>query len=217
MNHPHHTAALHPQGLSTRALKTPFSPRMKAAMATGLLVLAASLAPTARAMASAEAQVGQHDRHHAEAQHGAHGGKSMGRRHMSGMPMDGMGLGMGHGRHAERLLDSVGATAEQKAQIRQIGEAARSELQAQRGSGADLREQARSLMTQPEIDANAVEALRQQMLARHDQASKRMSQAMVDMARVLTPDQRQALAQRLTQRHEMLKQRGDAHRHAPAR
>ncbi len=201
---------------TTRALKTAFSPRLKTALAAGLVALAAglSLSPAARAMAPAEGQATGHSQH--QGKHARHGGAL----HKTGMHMAGMdmgALGLGHGRHAEKLLDSVGATAEQKAQIRQIGEAARADVRAQREAGAPLREQARTLMTQPNIDANAVEALRQQMLAQHDQTSKRMSQAMVEMGRVLTPDQRQALAERMNQRQQMMKQRRSERMPAPTR
>ena len=42
------------------------------------------------------------------------------------------------------------------------------------------------------------------MMAQHDQASKRMLQAMLDISRVLTPEQRQQLAAKMKQRHEMM-------------
>jgi Spy/CpxP family protein refolding chaperone len=115
----------------------------------------------------------------------------------------GMGLPM-FGGHVERMLDGVKATDAQRAQIKQILQAARADLKAQRESGRALHEQMRSLFTQPTVDANAAEALRQQMLARHDQASKRMMQAMLDVSRVLTPEQRQQLAQQMQQRREMM-------------
>jgi periplasmic protein CpxP/Spy len=184
---------------TTRALKTPFTPRLKFALGTGLVVLAASLVPTARATAQTDDNGARHSLH--QARHAAmHDRAPMG-------GMGGMDMGLGGGRHAEKLLDSVGATPEQKAQIRQISEAARADVKAQHEAHAGLRDQARTLMTQPNIDANAVEAWRQQMLAQHDQVSKRMTQAMVDIGRVLTPDQRQALAERMSKRQEMMKKR----------
>jgi Spy/CpxP family protein refolding chaperone len=60
------------------------------------------------------------------------------------------------------------------------------------------------LFTQPIVDANAAEALRQQMLVQHDQASKRMMLAMLDVSRVLTPEQRQKLGEQMAQRHAMM-------------
>jgi Spy/CpxP family protein refolding chaperone len=109
------------------------------------------------------------------------------------------------GRMSERMLDSVDATAEQRAQIRQITEAARADLRAQRDGRRALHEQAMDLFKQPTVDANAAEALRQQMLQQHDQASRRMLQAMLDVSRVLTPEQRARLAERAAQRRDMMK------------
>ena len=136
--------------------------------------------------------------------HGGPGRHAMGGGHRGGGPGMGM-MGMDMAPHMmDRMLDSVNATPEQRAQIKQIGEAARTDLRAQRGAGAKLHEQARSLFVQPTVDARAAEALRQQMLAQHDQASKRMMQAMLDVSRVLTPEQRKTLADRMAQRRSMM-------------
>lgn len=117
-----------------------------------------------------------------------------------------------HGRHgggmdmkwSGRMLDAVKATPEQRAQIQKIMETARTDLQAQREAGQALRTQLMQAMAQPNIDANAVEQVRQQMVAQHDQVSKRRMRAMVDAARVLTPDQRRQLAERMAQRRSMM-------------
>ncbi|MDP1901763.1 MAG: periplasmic heavy metal sensor [Rubrivivax sp.] len=122
----------------------------------------------------------------------------------------GMGHGMGAGMEmggamaSERMLVAVKATAEQRAQIQQIMLTARTEMSAQRDAGIKLRDQARALFTQPTVDANAAEALRLQMLAQHDQASKRMLQAMLEVSRVLTPEQRKIMADRMAQRSGMM-------------
>jgi protein CpxP len=102
--------------------------------------------------------------------------------HRHGMMGGMMGGPMMGGMHGGRMLDAVGATAEQKAQIKQIMDAAHTELKAQRDAGRGLHDQMRQLFTQPTVDARAVETLRQQMLAQHDQASKRMMQAMLEAA-----------------------------------
>jgi Spy/CpxP family protein refolding chaperone len=98
----------------------------------------------------------------------------------------------------------VKATPEQRAQIQKIMESARTDLQAQREAGKALRTQLMQAMAQPNIDANAVEQVRQRMMAQHDQVSKRRMQAMVDAARVLTPEQRRQLAERMAQRRSMM-------------
>ena len=61
-----------------------------------------------------------------------------------------------------------------------------------------------ALFAQPTVDAAAVEALRQQQLAMHDAASKRMTTAMLEISRVLTPEQRKQMADYMTQRSEMM-------------
>ncbi|GMV48405.1 MAG: hypothetical protein AMXMBFR66_38030 [Pseudomonadota bacterium] len=128
-------------------------------------------------------------------------GHGWGQRMGDGM---GAGLGMMPGYGMERALDAIGASADQKAQIRQIMQAAHPDLQAQRDARIKLRDQARSIFAAPTVDARAAEALRQQMLAQHDAASKRMLQAMLDASAVLTPDQRKALAERMATRGAMM-------------
>lgn len=116
------------------------------------------------------------------------------------------GPGHGHGQMmgmSERMLDRVNATPEQRTQIRQIMDAARADMQAQRQAQQGLRDQAMQLFAQPNVDARAAEALRQQMLAQHDQRSKRMMQAMVDASRVLTPEQRKQMAEAMKKRRDM--------------
>lgn len=148
-------------------------------LAAAGLVLAAAGAVTAVAVA---------------APHGGHGGAHA---MTMGGPM------MMKGRMLNRMLDDVNATDAQRAQIRQIVEAARTQAQGQREQRRTLREQSLRVFTQPNIDANAAEALRQQTLALHDQASKRHLQTMLDIARVLTPEQRAQVAQRINERREM--------------
>ena len=61
------------------------------------------------------------------------------------------------------------------------------------------------LFAQPTVDAAAAEALRQQMLQQHDQASRRMMQSMLDVSRVLTPEQRKQMADHMAQRGDMMR------------
>jgi len=155
------------------------------AVATAAVALAAGFAQTATAQP-----------------HPGHGGPGMG--HGVGHGMEpGMGMGMGM-RICERMLDSVNATAEQRTQIRKIFKAAMDEGRTQREAGRKLHDDMRALFAQPTVDANAVEALRKQILAQHDAASKRMTQAMIDVSRVLTPEQRKTLADRMAQRRTMM-------------
>ncbi len=119
---------------------------------------------------------------------GGHGGHEMG----------------GSPRHMERLLDEVKATPEQRSQIKQLTEAARTDMAAQREAGRRLHEQNRALFAQPTVDARTAETLRQQLMAQHDQASKRMLQLKLEISRVLSPEQRAMLNERLKQRGELM-------------
>ena len=135
-----------------------------------------------------------------------------------GGDMGGHGMFMAHGGHMgrglDRMLDSVNATDAQRAQIKQIAQAAATDLKAQRDASRGQREQGLALFTAPVVDARAVEALRQQRLAQHDQSSKRMTQAMLDISAVLTPEQRvklgEQMKQRAQKRQEHMQRRGAA-------
>ena len=125
----------------------------------------------------------------------------------------GHGMSMVSPRMMGRVLDAVSASAEQRAQIKQITDAARADMKTQHEGGRQLRVDAAALFAQPTVDARAAEALRQQMLARHDQASKRQLQMMLDISRVLTPEQRKTLADKLAQ-HRSMTERHRAERSA---
>lgn len=111
-----------------------------------------------------------------------------------------------------RQLDAIGASAEQKAQIQTIMAGAHADLAPQREQQRAMRQQMATLMTATVIDARAVEALRQQMVALHDSSSKRRVQALVDAGTVLSPAQRQQLAQRLASRRQMTQRHMDERR-----
>lgn len=150
----------------------------------------AAEAPAERA-AHSQHQGHGHGHHHGHG-HGKHGGPG------------GMFFG---GRMLDRLLDDVKATDAQRTQIRQIADAARADLRQLHENAPKLREQGLALLTQPQVDAAAAERVRQQMVAQHDAASKRMTTAMVQIAQVLTPEQRAQLATKLKERQAKWEQR----------
>ncbi len=121
--------------------------------------------------------------------HGMHGG-------MHGGMHEGMMFG-GSPRMIDHMLDGLGASDAQRNQIKQIAAAAGADMKAQRQAGRALRERAMQALTAPTVDTAAVEQVRMQMVQQHDQASRRMTQAMVDIARVLTPEQRAKVAERM--------------------
>ena len=166
-------------------------PKRRTALAGGALLLTLAAAVTA---------VHAHDRGVAMAGMGHHGGMGAPMAMMGG---PGVGLPMA-GPMLERMLDGVAATPEQRSQIRAIAEAAATDLRALHDRGRALRQQGLQLFAQPSVDAAAAEAQRQTMMQHADQVSRRMTQAMLDVARVLTPEQRAQLVERLGQRREMM-------------
>lgn len=110
-------------------------------------------------------------------------------------------------RMVDRALGGVNATEAQRSQVKQIVRSAAADLKTQREAGQALHAQSAQLFTAPTIDADAVEALRQKMVAQHDQSSRRMSQAMVDIGRVLTPEQRVQLAEQMRSRRDHMRSR----------
>lgn len=108
------------------------------------------------------------------------------------------------GRHLERLLDEVKASDAQRQQIHQIRDAAQADLRALHAQAQAQRSDPLALLAQPQIDAAEAEKQRQRMLAQHDLVSKRMLQAMLDVAKVLTPEQRAQVAKQLQQRRERM-------------
>jgi periplasmic protein CpxP/Spy len=143
---------------------------------------------------------------------GMHG---WGERHgMGGMHHGGMGGGMMFrgspehmGRMIDRMLDGLNASDAQRSQIKQIAAAAAADMKAQAEAGRGLRQRAMQAFTAPNVDAGAVEQVRQQMLQQHDQTSRRMTQAMLDAARVLTPEQRVRLGERMRDRQARMEDR----------
>jgi len=140
--------------------------------------------------------------------HGGHGQRGMG-----------MGMGMGEGpgmmpfggHQLVRMLDEVKATDAQRKQIQAITDKARTEVQALHEAGRKLHEQGLALWAAPKLDAAAIEAHRQQMLKHHDQVTQRMSQAMLEAAKVLTPEQRATLVQGIQDHHMGMMARIKAH------
>lgn len=137
---------------------------------------------------------------------GRHGGGMGGMGGAHGMMMFGGPPGR-IGSSVDRVLDGLNATDAQRSQIKQIVIAAAADLKAQREAGRGLREKGMEIFMAPNVDAGAAEALRQQALAQHDQASKRVLQAMLDVSKVLTPEQRAKLGQRMKRREAKMHER----------
>ena len=164
--------------------------------------LPAATAASAAAPAASAPQGAPHGmRHGGKHHHGHHRHQDM--KGGAFFPMGGRGM--------ERMLDDIKATDAQRTQIKQIADAARTDMAKLHADHRQLHPQVMSLLTQPKIDAAAAEKLRQQMLAHHDTVSKRMMTAMLETAQVLTPEQRSQLAQKLKARQERQEHREGRH------
>lgn len=120
--------------------------------------------------------------------HGGHGGPAL---------MAGGGL---FGGHMDAMLDAVNATDAQRSQIDNLFKTARQDVAGTHEAGRKLHEQMLAAYTVPVIDAVAIERLRMQASANREIAAKRMSQASIDAARVLTPEQRLKLGELIQKR-----------------
>lgn len=100
----------------------------------------------------------------------------------------------------ERTLRDVGASAEQIARIREIADGARADVLPRMREMHGTREAVRDILTAPTIDREAAERLRAERFEEFEAVSERITQAMLDAAEVLTPEQREALAARMEER-----------------
>jgi protein CpxP len=174
--------------------------RARLVMMGMVLTLLAAIGVSAWAQAPAQAQAGpgMHAMHH-------HGGAEMG-----GSPEH-------MGRMLDHLLDGLNATDAQRAQVKQIMAQASADMKGQAQAARELRLRSMQVLTAPAVDANAAEQIRLQTMALHDQMSRRMTQAMVAAASVLTPEQRAAIGQRLKDRQARMEERMKKHEQDGAR
>ena len=101
-----------------------------------------------------------------------------------------------------KVLDHVGATDAQKAQIKTIWEGLRPQLKTLHQQHAGLRQQLTQAMTAATIDPAAIEKLRQQSVGVMDKVSSVMTQGFVQTAQVLTPEQRKLAAAEIAKAHD---------------
>ncbi|HEX4403625.1 MAG TPA: Spy/CpxP family protein refolding chaperone [Polyangia bacterium] len=98
------------------------------------------------------------------------------------------------GFHMHKILDKVGATDAQKAQIKTIWEGLRPQLKALHEQHEQLHTQITQAITAATIDTGAIEKLRQQSVQVIDKTSATITKGFVESAQVLTPDQRKQAA-----------------------
>ena len=102
----------------------------------------------------------------------------------------------------EKVVDHVvpDGSAQQKASLNTIVKAAVQDLRPIHEQNKVLKGQVKTLLQQPTLDRNAMEQWRQEEMRLVDTASKRILQAVLDCADILTPEQRVKLAEQLEKR-----------------
>jgi len=117
--------------------------------------------------------------------------------------------GSGHGggmhamamAHVSRMLDEVGASAEQKSKITAILHAGFAPMASLHADMGQTHRSLHAILSAPTIDRAALEQLREAEIGRIDQASRTMVAALADAAEVLRPDQRAKLAAMASDHH----------------
>jgi periplasmic protein CpxP/Spy len=119
---------------------------------------------------------------------------------MSGNPAD-MSAHVDH--VLEHLYVEIDATDAQKAQIDPLVKQAMSDLVPLHAQAQSAHTQFIQALTQPTLDRNSLEAAREAHMQLAEQASKRFVQLIGDVGNILTPAQRQALADHIQKLHGM--------------
>lgn len=116
-------------------------------------------------------------------------GKGMGS--MMGLPM--MEDSVHRERMLERMAERLDLQPEQREQIRALSERTSQAMRPLHEERRQLREEQRKLWQAPQLDEGAIAALRERSLRLHERMVTQREQAMLEMARILTPEQRQRL------------------------
>ena len=104
------------------------------------------------------------------------------------------------GHPMSKAFEELKVTPAQREQIKQIEAKMMSDVRPIHQSHRELMHRAVQLLLSPTIDEAAIEKNRQEMLALHAKLSEHMTSTFVQMAKVLTPDQRVQLAAHMKDR-----------------
>jgi len=133
---------------------------------------------------------------------------------LGGVGLNALADGRGYGRgpidparaeeHLDRMLKhlyvEIDATEAQKQKLDPIAKQAAKDLRPLREKRWEARRKSVELLSADKIDRAAIEKARVEGIHAADAASKRFTQALTDIAEVLTPEQRKTLAARMQRR-----------------
>jgi Spy/CpxP family protein refolding chaperone len=103
--------------------------------------------------------------------------------------------------HVSKMLDEVGASAEQKSRIETILHAGFAPLADVHHDMAQTHAALHTILSAPTVDRAALEQLRAAEIARIDAASRSLTKALADAIEVLTPEQRAKLGRLIAEHH----------------
>ena len=106
------------------------------------------------------------------------------------------------GKRLQHMLDDVDASDEQKAKATEIVKQSLTDGAPMAKQLRDSRQQFGKLLAAPTLDKAAIEKLRAEQIRGADEISKLAMQTIVDVAEVLTPEQRTKLAEKMAKRME---------------
>ena len=112
-------------------------------------------------------------------------------------PLDPAAVDQHLDRALKHLYVEIDATDEQKQRLEPIVKQAVKDLLPLREKALNARKQAVGLLAADHIDRGTIESLRAEQIQLAEQASKRLTQALADVAEVLTPAQRKQIAERM--------------------
>jgi len=121
--------------------------------------------------------------------------------HMQANFRHGMGFGPGFGgHHLERMLEEIDATPEQEDKLEAIMDKLHDDVRPIMRGFRDTRDDVAKLLGAATIDREAAEKLRAERVAAVDEASRKLTTALLDAAEVLTAEQRAELAEHFEDR-----------------
>jgi protein CpxP len=121
--------------------------------------------------------------------------------HMQANFRHGMGFGPGFGgHHLERMLEEIDATPEQEDKLEAIMDKLHDDVRPIMRGFRDTRDDVAKLLGAATIDREAAEKLRAERVAAVDDASRKLTTALLDAAEVLTAEQRAEMVEHFEDR-----------------
>ena len=113
--------------------------------------------------------------------------------------------------HWSKMSKSLALTPTQQAQMKTLRQNQRQGMQSMMEQRKKLHQEQMAAMQAPTPDRVKLESLRQQELRLHDQASKQRLDNQLAMAQILTPEQRQKMAEKMQARTNKYEKKDRAH------